>query len=89
MLECSYLYPCACASVFRVAVCACVPAHAHVYTLCPYACNRRKLLLCFCTPVGQIVRLYTCMIELLTTVCLSAGMVLVDVPTLLCICVDA
>ena len=68
---------------------SCVLAHAHVYTLCPYACNRLQLLLCFCTPVGQIARPYTCMIELLTTVCLYVGMVLVDVPTLLCICVDA
>ena len=84
-----FVYPCACASVVRVTVCACVLAHAHVYTLFPYACNRRQLLLCFCTPVGQIVRLYACMIELLTTVCLYVGMVLVAVPTLLCICVDA
>ena len=66
-----------------------MPAYAHVFTLCPYACNRRQLLLCFCTPVGQFVRLYACMLELLTTVCLYAGIVLVEMPTLLCASVDA
>ena len=70
-----FVYPCACASVVRVAVCACVPAYAHVFTLCPYACNRRQLLLCFCTPVGQFVRLYACVNELLTTMCLYAWLV--------------
>ena len=70
-------------------MCACVPAYAHVYTLCPYACNRRQLLLCFCTPVGQFVRLYACVNELLTTVCLYVGIVLVEMPTLLCASVDA
>ena len=84
-----FVYPCACASVVRVAVCACVPAYAHVFTLCPYACNRRQLLLCFCTPVGQFVRLYACVNELLTTVCLYAGIVLVEMHTLLCASVDA
>jgi hypothetical protein len=62
-----------------------VLAHAHVYTLCPYACNRLQLLLCFCTPVWQIVRLYTCMIELLTTVCLYAWVaVWLDACMLMC-----
>jgi hypothetical protein len=87
-----FVYPCAfchCFSCCCVCLRSCVLAYAHVYILCPYACNRLQLLQCFCTPVGQIVRLYTCMIELLTTVCLYAGMVLVGVPTLLCICVDA
>ena len=92
-LECSCIWipVCLCQRFSCCCVClrACVLAHSHVFTLCPYACNRRQLLLCFCTPVGQIVRLYACMIELLTTVCLYAGMVLVAVPTLLCICVDA
>ena len=74
------LFSCCC-----VCLRSCVLAYAHVYILCPYACNRLQLLLCFCTPVGQIVRLYTCMIELLTTVCLYAWVaVWLDACMLMC-----
>ena len=91
MLRCLYVYSRVLVPALFVLLClrACVPAYAHVFTLCPYACNRRQLLLCFCTPVGQFVRLYACVNELLTTVCLYAGIVLVEMHTLLCASVDA
>ena len=62
VLECSYLYPCACASVFRVAVCACVSACLLTRMFIPYA--RMHVTVCnfCCVSAHRLGRLCVCIL---------------------------